>query len=115
MQTDGWGNVSDGSTLEAAVQGDENTFIALGKLFNDGNLKQSYSTAELVQGISLPLRSPHRIVLEIDVILVAEGTVEVTGSVLDPAGADFGTPFAGEVAGVNGDHDHIELSALTRL
>jgi hypothetical protein len=115
MQTKGWGNVPDGSTLVARVQGDEETFIATGTVFIDGNAARSFSTADLVGGVTLPLRSPHRIVLEIDVILTAEGSVEVTGSVSDPAGEPFGSPFAGEVSGANGDHDHIELTALTRL
>jgi hypothetical protein len=115
MQTDGWGNITDGSNLNVNVQGDEEAFIALGSLFIDGNLSRSFSTADLVEGLSLPLRSPHRIVLEIDVTLTGETTVDVTGGVTDPNDAEFGTPFAGKVSGKNGDHDHIELTALTRL
>jgi hypothetical protein len=115
MQIRGWSNVPDRSSLVAKVSGDEDTFIATGQIFVDGNLASHYSTAELVKGVSLNLRSPHRVVLEVDVVLTAKTTVDVTGSLQGPQGKTFGTPFAGQVAGVNGDHDHIELTALTRL
>jgi hypothetical protein len=115
MQTKGWGNVTNESTLNAKVRGDNDDFIALGTVFIDGTASRSFSTGELIQGVPLPLRSPHRTVLEIDVVLIGATTVDVTGSVIDPQGAPFGSPFTGKVSGKNGDHDHIELSALTRL
>lgn len=115
MQTKGWGNIPDKSTLNAQVKGDEDKFIAVGQVIIDGHASRSVSTAELVAGVSVPLRSPHRIVLEIDVVLTGTTTVQVSGSVRDPQGKAFGTPFSGQVAGKNGDHDRIQLTALTRL
>jgi hypothetical protein len=114
MQRKSWANISDGSTLVAQVASADD-FTAAGRVAIDGSVIRNLSTDDLTNGVELPLRSPHIMVLEIDVFLNGNATVTVTGSVNDPAGNAFATPFAGTVTGVNGDHDTILLSGITAL
>ena len=117
MQRQGWGQIPDGSSLQATFTGSDQNFTVTGRATRDGQLVQTYSHAELTNGINVALRQPHRYVVEVDVFFngAASTTVTATGGVQDSAGTPLGSPLNLSSSGINGDHDTFELTALTQL
>lgn len=117
MQRQGWGQLPDGSSLQATFSGSDQNFTVTGRATIDGQQVQTFSHAELTGGITLTLRQPHRYVIEVDVFFngAASTTVTAAGGVQDSSGATLGSPLNLSSSGINGDHDTFELTALTQL
>jgi hypothetical protein len=113
-----WLNIPDGSTFQVSIDSPEDAqFSDAGELVIDGNLVTKYAFSELQSGITVPLRSPHRYAVNIDLFFLGSDATEaaVQGSLHDsddnPIIPDFSLPASGS----NNDHEIVELSALTAL
>lgn len=114
MQTQSWGHVPDRSTLKVQVTGSDQNFTAQGRIIDP---PRQLSQDELTNGISVPVRSPGTFDVEVNVFFNGKDStdVELTGGVVDPNGAQFGSPLGIGASGVNGDHANFLVSALTAV
>lgn len=113
-----WLNIPDGSTLQVAVVSpDDASFSAAGELAVDGTLFTKYTFEDLQQGITVPLRSPHRYAVNLDLFFLGNDPIQVTvqGSLSDADGNPVIPDFSLSASGSAGDHEVVRLSALTAL
>lgn len=112
MKTQSWGHVPDRSMMNIQVTSSDQNFTVLGSITIDP--PRLLSHAELTNGISVPIRSPSTVTVQVNAFFNGNAStmVTLTGGVLDPVGNQFGSPLNLSASGINGDHENFFLSAL---
>jgi len=116
LDSDQWRLVPDGSTLAVKVSSTvQGACQSSARLVVDGTEREQWSNADLVQGKSVTVRSPHIFTVDLNLFFLDTATATVDATITDPMGGAFGTPYSESASGTKGDSESTEFDAISAV